>query len=136
MSELPRNRAASANADTTAPQQEPATPSGMPPVGRVPRTRTGAAWLAIWTASVAFVVLIIFMLQNTRGVEVSFLWMHGTLPLALGLLTAGVGTAIVVMVVGTARITQLRRHTRRRQRVVRSRLRHGTELDSDMRKEN
>jgi uncharacterized integral membrane protein len=28
-------------------------------------------------------VLIIFMLQNTRSVEVTFLWMHGTLPLTL-----------------------------------------------------
>jgi uncharacterized integral membrane protein len=102
----------------------------------MPRTRTGATWFGICAAAVTLVVIIVFMLQNTRSVEVSFLWMHGTLPLALGLLIAGVGTAIVVIVVGTARIAQLRRHTRRRERAVRSRLRHGTELDSDMRKEN
>jgi uncharacterized integral membrane protein len=112
MSELPRNRAASP--DATAPQQEPATPSAMSPVGRVPRTRTGAAWLAIWIAAVAFVVLIIFMLQNTRSVEVSFLWMHGSAPLALALLVAAVGAAILAMAVGAARITQLRRLFRRR----------------------
>jgi putative membrane protein len=73
------------------------------------RTRTAAAWFGICLTAVTLVVLIIFMLQNTRSVEVSFLWMHGSLPLALGLLIAAVGTAIVVMVVGTARITQLRR---------------------------
>jgi uncharacterized integral membrane protein len=49
------------------------------------------------------------MLQNTRSVEITFLGMHGTLPLALALLIAGVGAAIIAMVVGTARITQLRR---------------------------
>jgi uncharacterized integral membrane protein len=53
------------------------------------------------------------MLQNTRSVEVTFLWMHGTLPLALALLIAGVGVAILTMVVGAARITQLRRLSRR-----------------------
>jgi uncharacterized integral membrane protein len=49
------------------------------------------------------------MLQNTRSVEVSFLWMHGALPLAFALLIAGVGAAVLVIVVGAARITQLRR---------------------------
>jgi uncharacterized integral membrane protein len=53
------------------------------------------------------------MLQNTGSVEVTFLWMHGSLPLALALLIAGVGVAIAAMVIGTARITQLRRLSRR-----------------------
>jgi putative membrane protein len=60
------------------------------------------------------VVLIVFMLQNTANVEVKFLWMSGSLPLALALLVAGVGVAIVAMVVGTARMTQLRRLFRQR----------------------
>jgi uncharacterized integral membrane protein len=60
------------------------------------------------------VALIVFMLQNTRSVEVTFLWMHGTLPLALALLIAGLGSAILAMVFGAARITQLRRLARRR----------------------
>ncbi|HZM84391.1 MAG TPA: lipopolysaccharide assembly protein LapA domain-containing protein, partial [Candidatus Limnocylindrales bacterium] len=67
----------------------------------------------VCAAALTLVVLIIFMLQNTRSVEVSFLWLHGTVPLALALLVASVGTAVVVMVVGAARITQLRRYSRR-----------------------
>lgn len=82
------------------------------PTRKVPRTRTGRLWFGICAAATTLVVLVVFMLQNTRSVEVSFLWMHGSLPLALALLIAGVGTAIVVMVIGTARITQLRRHPR------------------------
>jgi len=76
---------------------------------RVPRTRTGAAWFGLCAAALAFLALIIFMLQNTRSVEVTYLWMHGTLPLALALLIAGVGVTILAMAVGVARITQLRR---------------------------
>ena len=78
----------------------------------MPRTRTGAAWFGVCTAAVALVVLIIFMLQNTRGVEVTFLWMHGTVPLALALLIAAVGVAILAMSVAVARIGRPRRLSR------------------------
>jgi uncharacterized integral membrane protein len=82
----------------------------------VPQTRMGAAWLAICVTALGFVVLIIFMLQNTRSTEVRFLWMQGNVPLALALLIASVGAALLTMVIGTARITQLRRLSRRQRR--------------------
>ena len=85
----------------------------MPSSGRVPRTRTSAAWFGICTGAVALVVLIVFMLQNTRSVEVTFLWIHGSVPLALALLIAGVGVAVLAMAVGEARVGQLRRLARR-----------------------
>ena len=75
----------------------------------VRHTRISAAWVGVCAAAAVLVVLIVFMLQNTRSVEITFLGMHGTLPLALALLIAGVGVAIIAMVVGAARITQLRR---------------------------
>lgn len=103
-------------ADTAPPPQTPAAPPATSPKARVPRTRTGAAWVGICTAALLFVVLIIFMLQNTRSVEVSFLGMNGNLPLALALLIAAVGAAILTMVVGAARITQLRLLSRRQRR--------------------
>jgi uncharacterized integral membrane protein len=80
----------------------------------VPGTRWSAAWVGICAAALVSVVLIVFMLQNTRSVQVSFLWLDGTLPLALALLIAAVGSAILTMVVGTARITQLHRLVGRR----------------------
>jgi uncharacterized integral membrane protein len=98
---------------TNAPPQSPAAVPRTPPKGRVPRTRTGAAWFGICVAALLFVVLIVFMLQNTRSVQVSFLGMHGDLPLALALLVAAVGAAILTMVIGVARIAQLRRLSRR-----------------------
>ena len=98
-------------ADPVAPTQDSAPAADT---GRSPATRTSAAWIAVCTATLAFVVLIVFMLQNTRQVEVTFLSMHGQVPLALALLIASVATAILVTTLGTARITQLRRAARRR----------------------
>jgi putative membrane protein len=113
MSVLHRDRDVPADPSVTAPQHGPATPPAAADRGRVPRTRTGAAWLGICTAAVVLVVVIVFMLQNTGSVEITFLWMHGSVPLALALLTAGVGVAITAMAVGEARIGQLRRVARR-----------------------
>jgi putative membrane protein len=121
MSVSHRTSSAPSDPATEVSPQAPAAatstaPSSTPAKSRMPLTRTGATWSAICTAALTFVVLIIFMLQNTRSVEVNFLWMHGSLPLALALLIAGVGAAILTMVIGTARITQLRRLSHRQDR--------------------
>jgi lipopolysaccharide assembly protein A len=97
----------------TEPGEVPEAPV-VPREHGVPRTRWSAAWVGICAVAVVSVALIVFMLQNTRSVQVSFLWLHGTLPLALALLIAAVGSAILTMVVGTARITQLHRLVGRR----------------------
>ncbi|MEU8821602.1 lipopolysaccharide assembly protein LapA domain-containing protein [Actinoplanes sp. NPDC048796] len=104
------------NSAAAAPElpAESVVPAEDRPV-RAPRTRTGSTWFGICVAALLFVVLIVFMLQNTGSVEVTFLGMHGTLPLAMALLIAAVGAALLTMIVGAARITQLRRQARRRQ---------------------
>jgi uncharacterized integral membrane protein len=107
------NAATPPQAPSTSPQPTTTAPPAVP-TSRIPHTRTGATWFGICVAALLFVVLIIFMMQNTRSVQVHFLGMHGSLPLALALLIAAVGAAIVTMVVGAARITQLRRLSRTR----------------------
>lgn len=79
----------------------------------VPATRTGTAWVALGAAVLLAVLLIVFLVQNTRSTEISFLWMTATTPLALALLIAAVGSVLLTLVLGTARITQLRRLVRR-----------------------
>jgi len=113
MSVLRRNPNVPADPANTAPEQEFVGPTATSSSRRLPRTRTGAVWFGICAAAVALVVLIVFLLQNTRSVEVSFLWMHGSVPLSLALLAAGVGVAILAMAVGEARVGQLRRLARR-----------------------
>ena len=115
-SDLRRTRNVPSDPPTALPAPSPAESPATSPASRVPRTRTGAAWFGICVAALLFVVLIVFMLQNTRRVQVSFLGMHGNLPLAMALLVAAVGAAILTMVVGAARITQLRRLSRRQRR--------------------
>lgn len=78
----------------------------------VPRTRTGAAWVGVCAAAIIALALVIFAVQNTRNVEISFLWMTTSTPLALALLIGAVGGILLTMVLGTARITQLRRQVR------------------------
>jgi uncharacterized integral membrane protein len=96
------------------PADQPADqPTDQPTDRPAAHTRISAVWLGICLAAAVLVVLIIFLLQNTGSVEVSFLWLHGSLPLAIALLIAGVGAALLTMIVGTARITQLRRRFRR-----------------------
>jgi lipopolysaccharide assembly protein A len=126
-------RTSPANSDPTPtddlrpqPEQAPATqpddealpersPSSTTPVQKqVPPSRAGAMWVALCATAVVLVALIVFLLQNTRSVQVSFLWMDGSAPLAITLLIAAVGAALITALLGTVRITQLRRVARKR----------------------
>jgi uncharacterized integral membrane protein len=88
-----------------APQESPSA--------RVPHTRTGAAWVALIGAALLAVLLIVFLVQNTRSTEISFLWMTTNTPLAVALLIAAVGSVLLTLILGTARIAQLRRVIRK-----------------------
>lgn len=98
----------------TPPAQPTPEPSPQPaaPV-RVRATRTGAAWVALAVAALLAVLLIVFLAQNTRSTEISFLWMTASTPLAVALLIAAVGSVLLTLILGTARIAQLRRLVRR-----------------------
>jgi uncharacterized integral membrane protein len=99
-------------ADTvTSPTVEP-VPKHVPPV-RVRPTRTGTAWVALGVAALLAVLLIVFLVQNTRNTEISFLWMTANTPLAVALLIAVVGSVLLTLILGTARIAQLRRLVRK-----------------------
>jgi putative membrane protein len=81
----------------------------VPSTPKAWRSRAGAVWVRILIAALLLAALIVFMLQNTRPVLVTFLTMEGTVPLAIALLIAGIGVGIVALVIGTIRIGQLRR---------------------------
>jgi uncharacterized integral membrane protein len=65
---------------------------------------------------VLLILLIIFIAENSRSVTVSFLGAGGHISLALALLIAAVVGAAVTLLVGSARILQLRRQVRRGRR--------------------
>ena len=62
------------------------------------------------------IVVMIFIIQNTHAVNISFLGVHLRLSLAVALLLAAIAGALVMAAAGTARITQLRRIMRRDRR--------------------
>jgi putative membrane protein len=71
---------------------------------------------ALIAGTAALAVVLIFIIQNTRAVNISFLGAHLHLSLAVALLLAAVAGALVMAAAGTARITQLRRIMRRNRR--------------------
>ena len=91
------------------PQSPTSGELGSPDRGHVDKTRIGAAWVGICFAAVLAVALIVFLAQNTGRVHVSFLWMDVQTPLAVALLVAAVAAALLMLIIGTARILQLRR---------------------------
>ncbi|GAA0804660.1 LapA family protein [Spirilliplanes yamanashiensis] len=92
---------------------------GTPPAQAgtaVPRSRTGGLWVAAVAFAAVLLLLLIFVLQNGQRVDVSFLGIHGSLPLGVALLLAAVFGVLLVALPGTARIVQLRMLGRRRGR--------------------
>jgi uncharacterized integral membrane protein len=54
------------------------------------------------------VLLLIFILQNTESVKVSYFTAHGTMPLGVALLLAAIGGILLAGLVASLRIWQLR----------------------------
>src|SRR6476646_10583054 len=118
----PASSAGSSPATTTPPPttQPPATapgPQGSDTHGtdkQVSPTRTGMVWVSVCVAVLLAILLIIFLAQNTRTVAVHYLGLSGSTSLALMLLIAAVAGALITVIVGSARIIQLRRRANRR----------------------
>jgi uncharacterized integral membrane protein len=89
------------------------SPTGAPPgfdaKGRVRRTRSSEAWVALITAAVFLILLVIFIAQNSTRVSIKFLGFNGHLSLGLTVLISAVIGLLLAAVPGTIRILQLRR---------------------------
>ena len=100
------------SSELTAEQGTVPTSSSQPHL-RVRGTRTGRIWVGVCAAALITVALIIFMVQNTHTVRVTFLGLTGSTSLALMLLIAAVGGILLTLILGSARILQLRHAVRR-----------------------
>lgn len=94
-------------ADTNVAGGAPGTKPSAPP-----KTRTGTAFKVVAAGAVVLVLLLVFILENTQSVKVSYFGATGHLALGVALLLAAVGGALLVALLGTARIFQLRRHAK------------------------
>jgi uncharacterized integral membrane protein len=126
---IPGARVASAQVDQPAPVTEPpaeAAPPAPPtqagperaavPSLKPKHTRISGLWVAVGFFAVILLLLLIFILQNSRTVDVSYMGAHGHLPLGVALLLAAVSGVLLVVLAGAARISQLRTVARRHRR--------------------
>ncbi|WP_306745342.1 LapA family protein [Saccharothrix yanglingensis] len=100
-----------------AVRPEPTRPGGGQPggdqPGKIRRTRISGTWVAVLASVVVLIFLLVFVLQNPTGVTIHFLGFSGTLPLGVALLFGAIAGAVLVGLVGAARIMQLRRQAKR-----------------------
>jgi uncharacterized integral membrane protein len=94
---------------TTSIDEVAAHPSAQP----VAPTRISASWTALVAAIFVLIALVLFISENTQRSTVNFVGFHGHAPTAVVLLIAAIGGASVVVIVGVARIIQLRKVARR-----------------------
>lgn len=80
----------------------------------VPRTRAGRNWVGVAAAILLLIVVLVFIIENLKTVHATFFGVGWRLPLAIDLLLAAVLGGLVVFLLGTTRIVQLRRLARRR----------------------
>ena len=85
---------------------QPATTTSMPRQTR--RTRISAAWVGVMAGAVVLVLLLVFILQNTRSVKISYLTFAGSMPLGIALLLAAIAGLLLAGGIASLRIWQLR----------------------------
>jgi len=76
-------------------------------------TFAGRFWVTLGFTVIVVVLLIIFIAENSQRVTIHFLGAKGSISAALALLIAAVAGAIIMLLVGTTRILQLRREVKR-----------------------
>jgi uncharacterized integral membrane protein len=75
-------------------------------------TRIRWAWGTVIVCVILGVALVDFLAQNTRSVSIEFFSVSGHVPIVVALLVAALIGAAVVLIVGVARMDQMRRFLR------------------------
>ena len=112
--QAPQPDAPSPQPDTTPPPQQQAGPP--PPPHTIKHTRISGLWIAVGIFALVLLFLLIFILQNSRGVDISYLGAHGHMPLGVALLLAAVCGALLAILAAAARMAQLHSTARKHRR--------------------
>ena len=113
--DAPPEQPAPVTPPSAAQQPGPAAPRPLPQ-HKIRPTRLSGLWFAVVFFAVVLLFLLIFILQNAREVGISYLGMHGHLPLGVALLLAAVTGVLLTILAGVARISQLHAVARRHRR--------------------
>ncbi len=101
-------------AEEVTPVQPAPARTGATTKKRTRPTRISGTWIAVIAGLIVLVVLLVFILQNLDPATVHFFGAEGSLPLAIAMLFSAIGGAVLVALIGGARILQLRKQARRR----------------------
>jgi uncharacterized integral membrane protein len=69
---------------------------------------SSAAWVGVMAGAVVLVLFLVFILQNTRSVKISYVTFAGSMPLGIALLLAAIAGLRLAGGVASLRIWQLR----------------------------
>jgi len=95
-------------------EQEPEQAQAQRATRQFPATRTSRAWWTLSAGLFMLLLVVIFMAQNDDKVDVKFLWVTAhDVTLAVALFLAAIMGAAVVLLLGAARILQVRRQAKR-----------------------
>lgn len=75
-------------------------------------------WVSVGVGAVILALIIAFIAQNERRTRVNFLGWHFSSSVGLLVLASAVAGALVVILIGTARLLQIRLMARRHRRQV------------------
>ncbi len=81
---------------------------------KVPTTRAGRLWIGVLPVILLLGVLLDFVLQNLRSAKVTFLGFSGSFPLSVLVLVSAAVGGLLILLLGSIRILQLRRLVKRR----------------------
>jgi lipopolysaccharide assembly protein A len=76
--------------------------------GRSSPSRISGLWVGMILSAIVLVFLLIFILQNSDPVQITFLGWTGALPTGVALLFAAIAGVLLVAIPGSVRILQLR----------------------------
>ncbi|MET0188339.1 MAG: lipopolysaccharide assembly protein LapA domain-containing protein [Pseudonocardia sediminis] len=108
---VPTGHAGPADEDQPVGDDTPTVGRPVPP--STTRTRISGLWAGLILSAIVGIFLLVFILQNTDPVRITFLWLDGSLPTGVALLFAAIAGILLVAIPGTARILQLRRVAKR-----------------------
>jgi lipopolysaccharide assembly protein A len=102
-----------ASTDPAADPQAPGPAGHRAGPHQVQRTRFSALWVSALLFALVLMLLLVFILENSRKVDIAYFGAHTHLPLGVALLLATVCGILLVAIPGTGRILQLRATARR-----------------------
>ena len=99
----------------------------IPPTGRIDASphlsisekpaktssKVGATWVFLFLGMLLLILLLVFVLQNLDQVSMTLFTWQMSFPLGVGMLLAAIAGALIMALIGSVRIIQLRRQVAR-----------------------